>query len=363
MEILAPTLLRTFFWIAVALTLASLLSLLFIIALRWLTDRRLQHTSRFRRNAGPLVSAYAETNTTNGSDTLAVLQADRQEARLLLLTLSAAAAPPERAKIATLFAGLNLVPDELSRLDSRRWETRMEAAQNLGYMGDDTAVPALRKTLHDEVLAVRLAAAYSLAALGRTETTSEIITAFDLPGEMNQRRVAEILMKFGPDGTQTLLAVAANTEGKYSDNAIGVAVRVLGLLHAQPAAKQLLPLLKHSEYRVRLNAARSLGLIGDAATAHEITPLVEDQTWEVRNAAVQALGRLKANQEATLVKALADHAWWVRFSAARALYALGDTGIRALKDAVAGNADGYARDISRQVLQENGLASFSETSL
>jgi hypothetical protein len=50
---------------------------------------------------------------------------------------------------------------------------------------------------------------------------------------------------------------------------------------------------------------------------------------------------------------LADPAWWVRHNAAQALYDIGERGIALLHAASDHHADRFARDISRQVLEEH----------
>jgi HEAT repeat protein len=75
----------------------------------------------------------------------------------------------------------------------------------------------------------------------------------------------------------------------------------------------------------------------------------------VRNTAVQAIGKLHGTAEIDrLSAALADSAWWVRFSAAQALFSLGEPGITILKTSARDAADRYAREMSTQVLAEHG---------
>jgi HEAT repeat protein len=89
----------------------------------------------------------------------------------------------------------------------------------------------------------------------------------------------------------------------------------------------------------------------------DIAKLADDPAWEVRNMVMQAAGKLRYVDFApALSKALADPAWWVRFSAAQSLFLLGESGIRSLRDATTGATDRYASDMSRQVLEEHGIA-------
>lgn len=360
MEILSPGFLQIAERVALFATLLSAATLAICIGVRWSFDLKTRRTARFRHEAEPLVTSYLAERTPAG-DVSALLGADPERALLLLMEISDRLEPADRARLRPLFAALPLAESEAANLRSRRWETRLRAAERLGYLGDSSLAPALREALNDDVLTVRFAAARSLRALDGTESIEPILRAFDLPGEMNQRRVAEILFDFGPAAIDPLLAVAADREGRYSDNVVDVAVRVLGMLRAAKASPVLLPLLQSPEFRVRLNAVRALGQIGDHAAVPDISRLATDPAWEVRNAAVQALGHVQANgQQGVLVTALADQSWWVRHSAASALQGLGDRGIDALREVMRNSPDRFARDISRQILEEQRLLDTKE---
>ena len=136
------------------------------------------------------------------------------------------------------------------------------------------------------------------------------------------------------------------------------------MLRAKKAIAPLADLLTSPEFRIRLHATRALGLLGDRSVLPQVDLLTEDPSWEVRNVAVQAVGKLGAPADVPrLQKALGDQAWWVRFSAGSALYDLGDSGIDALRDTMNTSTDRYARDISRQILEENRVSETHERKL
>ncbi|MEY3481545.1 MAG: hypothetical protein RIQ71_2320, partial [Verrucomicrobiota bacterium] len=205
------------------------------------------------------------------------------------------------------------------------------------------------------VLVIRFAAARSLVALRSAGAVEPILLAFDVPGELNERRTAEILAEMSDAAVPPLLDVLQSRDGKYSDSVLNVASRVLGMLRAGAATAPLTALLRHEDYRVRLNAARSLGSIGDRAVLPDVAKLSDDSSWEVRNVVMQSIGKLRGDGEINrLTKALSDPAWWVRFSAAQSLFTLGGPGVEALKNSARGAADRYAREMSAQVLEEHG---------
>lgn len=360
MEILGQGVLQLAERVAFFATLLSAVTLALCVGVRWSFDLQTRRTARFRRDAEPLVTAFL-AGRAEAPAVQEVLRRDPEEALPLLMELSDRLGPGQRAALRPLFSSLPLVAGETALLHHRRWENRLRAAGRLGYLGDPSAVPPLLETLNDDVLAVRFAAARSLGMLNGAGSIEPILRAFDLPGEMNQRRVAEILFDFGPKAIDPLLEAATNRDERYSDNVVDVAVRVLGMLRAEKAAPLLRPLLQNPEFRVRLNAIRALAQIGDRTAVSDIARLVDDPSWEVRNTAVQALGKMQAaGQQHLLVKSLTDSSWWVRHSAASALYALGAPGIDALRDAMQNSTDRFARDISRQILEEQRVLETKE---
>lgn len=363
MDILGPDFLRIAFDIALVLAAMSAVVLGVIVLVRLAAQSETLRAERFRRRAEPAVTAYL-AGRDNAGKVVPILQEHPALALNLLMEISDRLPPAERPTLETLFTSLPLRAQESAALHSRRWERRLQAAGRLGYLGDGVSVPALLDALQDPVLAVRFAAARSLAALGQTPTIRNIMLAFDLPGEMNQRRVVEVLVLFGPAAAAPLLEILENDDGTYSDNAVDVATRVLGLLRIDEAVEPITALLAHSEFRVRLNAVRSLGLIGDHGSAEAVARLAGDPAWEVRNVVMQSLGRMRSVRHTGLVAdALRDSSWWVRFSAAQALWNLGTEGREALHAAMTGSPDRFAREMSRQVLEENGTLAAREATL
>lgn len=355
MGILGPEILRIAINLSVLLTIFSLALLAVIIAIRWKAERRARHTAAFRHRLEPLLAGYV-TGRERSGELIPALQHDPDEALALLMETSTRLEAPDRPKLQPLFAALPQRGDLRAQLQNRNWEKRLPAAERLGFLGDHSTVDALIAALKDEVLVVRFAAARSLVTLHSADAVEPILLAFDVPGEMNERRTAEILHEMGDDAVAPLLAVLQNPAGKYSDSVLNVATRVLGMLRAPQAVAPLTALLDHPEFRVRLNAVRSLGTIGDRGSLAAVAELATDPAWEVRNVVMQSIGKLRGTGEIDRLKpALGDQVWWVRFSAAQAMFSLGEPGIAGLKKTAREAADRYARDMSVQVLEEHGV--------
>lgn len=335
------------------LTLLSLALLVVIIILRLLTEDRLRHEAEFRRSSESVILSFLAGEATQEA-TLSILQKDPSCALTLLMERSDALPPGKRSGLDPLFVKLGYIGKELRALKSHRWEVRLRAAERLGYFGDDAAIPPLMHALRDEAIAVRFAAAGSLSRLGCHDAVEPILHALDLPGEVSQRRVTEVITSMGTGVINPLLAVLESSS--VSSGTLSVASRVAGMLRERKAIPPLLLLLHHENSEVRLNAVRALSSIGDPSVIKALTALAEDPSWEVRSMVIRALGRLRATEEAPLLlEALSDPEWWVRQNAAQSLLDLGERGVGELRHAAEHHVDAYGRDISRQILQQHGL--------
>jgi len=346
-------LLDTVIYISVVLTILSILLLLIIVGVHLFADRHARREADFRKKAEPVVKNYL-AGSASMEESVAELKKDSKNALKLLIELSEALGAEGHKRLHPLFAAFPFVQQELAALKNRHWNVRLRGAERLGYMGDESAIPGLLEALKDETLAVRLASAQSLANLECADAVNPILIALDVPGEMPRRRVAEVLSEFGPRAIDPILNVLNKPE--TPDTELTIAVRVSGMLHADSAVPRLLELLRHQLVDVRVTSVRALSSIGAPSAILPISQLAEDPAWEVRNSVMHALGHMRAAEHVPLlVQGLADIAWWVRYSAAQALYQLGDAGMKALKNAAEHHVDRYARDISRQILQEHGI--------
>ena len=338
---------------AAILTLLSLLLLIFIIGTRVFTDRSIDHQAGFRKRAIPQIKAYLRGESTFEIITPILLK-DQHLALLILMEQADSLGEKERKKLHPLFVSLPRFRNESNSLKSHRWQTRLHAAERLGYLGDDSSLPALMTALRDDVVGVRFAAARSLIQLGCDEAVEPILSSLDIPGEVSQRRVAEIISSLGPQAIDPILNVM-NGPG-YDDASLSIAARVAGILRSERAVTSLSHLLKHQVANVRLNAIRSLASIGDHSVIKDIASLGEDPSWEVRSSVMAALGKLNASDNIPLLlQGLSDQEWWVRQNAGYALMAIGGQGITALKNAADHHTDAFGRDMSHQILQQNGL--------
>ncbi|HEX5791168.1 MAG TPA: HEAT repeat domain-containing protein [Luteolibacter sp.] len=343
-------------WNAGLLLMALSVALVLVIAIvHWRAERRRRHTLEFDQVNEPLVMSYLEGHVPQIA-VIGSMGGEPSEAMDLLMELSRKLQPTAQSRLLPIFAGLPGVDQEVTALESPHAKRRLQAAERLAFLKNESSTEALLHALGDEVVAVRYGAARSLAAHGKPETIEPTLKAFDARHEINWFRLVEIILEYGPAASPVLLSMLANPDWSGSGNILHVVIRSLGLLKERRAVEPLIGMLNHTDIGVRLNAARALGDIGDPQAIEPVSGLSHDPDWAVRKKAVEAIGKLHAEtQMPVLEEALSDPSWWVRFTAAEALYALGAHGIDRLKEIRRNTHDIYVHDICSQVLSEHDV--------
>jgi HEAT repeat protein len=346
--------------VVIILTLAVIVLSVFAVLSRYLSDLRERRIRQIReRMQGRLDEFLADS-----ADAKAIIHELSRDPDIALGVLIGAASKlscDARMPLRVLFEQFQFPQKATAGLRARRWATRVRAATQLGYMSHDDAIPELVKALEDDILDVRLAAAHALAQLGAVQAVRPILRSLALPAAWPLQRCAEILYGMGAKAIDPLLDFLKDQDPQDQNPAVVAAVRVLGMLRARRAAPQVSDFLRSTNPELRLNSAKALGQMGDPQVVSALCTSLDDPVWEVRSAAAQALGHL-GNPSAmpSLEKLLADSAWWARFNAAESLFQLGQPGQNVLKQAMAGHPDTFARDISRQILEEHGVIPMQE---
>lgn len=344
----------------IILTAAVILLSAFAVLGRYLSDLREGRIQHIRKRMQRALDGCL-AGTTDLQTAIRELEGDREIALSVLIDKASRLSRDARSQLRIFFGHFQFVQQEITALHMRRWPMRLRAATRLGYMSHEIAIPELMKSLDDEMLDVRLAAAHALALLGAVQAARPILRSLALPGTWPLQRSTEILYEMGPAVIEPLLAFLGESGPQASDPSVAVAVRVLGMLRVAKAVPQVVGLSRSPDAELRLCCAKALGQMGDAQAVDALSALLKDAVWEVRSAAAQALGRL-GNPVAipALGNALPDPAWWVRFNAAEGLYQLGAEGQVILKSTMVSHTDGFARDICRQILEEHGAIAVRE---
>lgn len=339
------------FWTVVVLGVVAAAASAWVLVSRFVADRMRAYRNRARIRMQECLR-QALLRAVPDATTLDVLSSDRRVALDALVETSSALPTAARSQLLPLFRQLGLVDQALARLHHHRWSQRLQAVNHLGFMADPSVVPALLRSLNDEMLDVRLAAGRALAQLRAPGAVERILHALAVRGDLPLKLAADVLTEYGDAAVQPLIQFLRDREVGTDIPAATVAATVLGLSRQQDAVPALVELLADTETELRVNAARALGLVGGRRAVAGLCAHGTDPVWQVRSAVAQALGR--AGDPAvvpTLAALLPDPAWWVRWNAALALSRLGEAGREALVRARGDHVDRFARDISREVLE------------
>jgi len=254
----------------------------------------------------------------------------------------------ERAREA--FEELGFVRHYISRLDSRSWWARAEAAEKLGYIGSEKATRPLVGHMDDPVGEVRVRIARALGRIGTPESLDHLIAALKDPGRWSAIRVAGILIRSGEAAAERLMHAFPTLPFHARLASIDIFARIRSL----KAAPLLARLMSDPEPDIRARAAFALGAIGDPGSTEGLIAALGDPGWAVRAMAARALGRLRDDSSIpALCEALRDPEWWVRANAAEALKNKGEKGSHALLQML-DSTDNYAAQQAVLMLQESG---------
>ncbi len=261
----------------------------------------------------------------------------------------------------------------MSRLHDARASVRAAAARSWGDIGNPAALPILRKALKDPDLYVRIAAAYSLNALGDRQGFKTLCSVAlegagrSRPGNpveqlkllAKNRARARAIEKLSAIGGVDAVKVMEKTLSDASDtvqDATKIALARLGFFDEY--GSPFVTALGDQDPGVRAAAAAALGRIRRSEALPALLKAAADPVADVRMAVMSALGHFdEPGAAAALRSGAKDGDSRVRFRAFEALSGLRDDGsLPLLKETLAKNP---TPEILLPVLR--GLAERGET--
>jgi HEAT repeat protein/serine/threonine protein kinase len=229
-------------------------------------------------------------------------------------------------------------------LQNEDWGIRTNAAEELGKLGDSSAVPLLLEALGDENQMVRMSAAEALGEVGDPSAIPSLSKALQDEDKNVRQRAAEALRKLkassknrnaivyktatvperdleGSSGVSSLLRALRDKDANLRREA----VESLGIFGNPSVTPSLIEALRDEDAWVRSAAARALGELGDVSAIPPLSKTLRDKDKNVRTNTVWPLRKLGGPAAvSSLIEALRDEDAWVRSAAAHALGELGD---------------------------------------
>jgi HEAT repeat protein/ATP/ADP translocase len=230
----------------------------------------------------------------------------------------------------TSFTGLQgdavVLDIAIRALQDSKATTRRLAAEMLGRMESDSAIPYLTHLLSDPEPGVRASAVSSLGALYADSAVGEIIPLLDDSNDQVREEALTVLPKLkvaaSPELITKITDLMTNVPSLAVQTKAILALASLGAVHE--AMSNLVPRLDSDDSQTRLSALETIGkiapLLKGSFDTQSIVHALEDPSATIRRAAVSALGRLKDHSVCrTLVRFLDDPDESVRGAAAEAL--------------------------------------------
>lgn len=213
---------------------------------------------------------------------------------------------------------------------------KQQAAEALGLLKAEEAIPALTKATESKEADIRNAAIMSLGRIGTPETIQFLLGL--LEQEATRAQAAKALGEARSEEAREPLLKLLEADDPEAARAAAVA---LGQIGGEGVAEKLAPHLKRKD--VRLAVATGLSLLGDQRGLDALAELVRSESSEDRGAAARALAQVGDAAVPLLLDILKEGSSEAQQSAVQALGEIGSPeAIEALSRALEGQHVGVA---------------------
>lgn len=252
--------------------------------------------------------------------------------------------------ITGIFERLGYIDTYIKDIASGSRYSRALAAEKLGRLKSPKATEYLVRAMNDPARDVRTVAVRSLGNVRDTGAIEPLINKFvsaaQDPHSLPLRVVKTSVMKYSNEALPLLIPLLDHSSWRVR----GQAADVIGEIAEVSTAEHLLPMLGDTEPDVRIKAVKALGNIKHADAFEPLAVMIKDTSWIVRLQVAKTLGSLGGNEAVPpLVGLLSDLHWQVREAAVQAISSLGSMASPALLRVLLLMRDRYARE---QVIAE-----------
>lgn len=252
--------------------------------------------------------------------------------------------------ISGIFDRLGYIDTYIEDIVSGSRYHRAMAAEKLGRIRAPQAAEYLIRAMHDPARDVRTVAARSLGNIRDVRAVKPLIDKFvsaaQDPHSIPLRVVKASVIKYSNAALPLLIPLLDHSSWKVR----GQAADVIGEIAEVSTAKHILPMLGDTEPDVRIKAVKALGNIKHEDAFQPLSVMIRDTSWIVRLQVAKTFGCLGGSQAVPpLVELLSDVHWQVREAAIQAITSLGKMASPALLRVLLLMRDRYARE---QVIAE-----------
>lgn len=225
---------------------------------------------------------------------------------------------------------------------------RLLATMVLGHLGNPEAIAPLKALARTRDRLLSMHASAALVQSDPNLAAQEMAPALVFDGLWPVREVVAVLYQARQYCEPVLAGMLPGTPGQHLPRLLQV---MEGLRISLPPA-QLAPLLRHDSVEVLICVLR---VVASPVLRRDVVGLVGHADWRVRMHAAKALGRLALRDDVPLLtKLLSDREWWVRYRSAQVLACLPFLSRGDVERIAVDASDRFAGDMLRQVLAETG---------
>jgi len=252
---------------------------------------------------------------------------------------------PGREEAIRLFDELGYTRHYLERIrKGNRWDQAL-AAEKLGRIRCQRAVPHLIEALSSANKDLKLMAINSLGSIGDEAAIPHLISILKRSlkdeEEVSTRVLKSALISFGPAVLRDLLSELDNDDWKVR----ATVLEILCEINDMAALSEFTRKLRDCEPEVRAKAAKGLGRLGSPDAIPALLHSLDDQDWVVRLHSARALGLIGDEKALRALKeTLCDRNWQVRAAASEAMAGIGASGCLELLRVYIEESDQYARE-------------------
>jgi HEAT repeat protein len=191
------------------------------------------------------------------------------------------------------------------QLGARSPWARALGAQELGFIGDLSAVPDLVGALQDRDPAVRIVVARALGQIGDPVGALPLLLAADARRAVPYGVASQALLRMGPDAVPALRTGLEHPSFRVRR----LAVDVIGELGVTQVRDDLVRILRSDrDTLVRIRAAHALGRVGTAQVLGELYDSMQAENAEIRQSIVRAVADIGARSSMPVLRRALDDA-------------------------------------------------------
>lgn len=239
-----------------------------------------------------------------------------------------------------------------AQMDSTNEDYIVEIIRMIGdldLVGLDSRIVALMYSYKNNV-ELQYQGFLALSRLGSRDYIIRICMDKNFVQTLSFRSLQQVLQVYSGDRPDLYAALISSPDPYI----IRICIKRIGAEKVESLAPRVVEFLTSKNLNLVIDAVRTLGQLQYQPAAKKLVPLLEDARWEVRSMAVTAIAAIdRDSYESELIKALQDREWQVRYNAASALKDFAN--MDDIRQKVQQTGDRYALEMLEYMAQANEI--------